>query len=318
MLGEVHAEGWTKVPGVEVIAVADPLDDRAAKLAAKVGAKAYTDWRQALDLAQADLVSVAVPSGYHRMCAVAALEHGCHVLCEKPLAVSLEDGLAIQAAAEASDRKVGVAFCKRFMGQVEKVTELVQSGALGRPLLYRHVSAIEKRFKLWIMDRQLGGGPFVDMFCHYVDQCRVIFGSDPVRVKAAGMTFSQGAPELPGVDSQIDTGALTVEYASGDILLVSLSWGLARGTAGESLEDLLGPAGVLKIGYDNVTLRSPGGEVAEFPGLDTDMYVRQQQYFADAIRQDLPVKTGVADGLLALRVSLAVLESITTGDTITL
>jgi predicted dehydrogenase len=318
MLGEVHAQSWVACPGARLVAIADPIRERAEALAAQIGAQPYTDWHEALARPGLDAVSVVVPSGYHRECTVAALEQGLHVLCEKPLAVTLEDALAIKAAAEASDRKVALGFCKRFMGQVLKTSELVAAGALGRPLMYRHVSGLEVRHKPWIMDRRLGGGPIVDILCHYIDQCRVIYGSDPCRVKASGMHFSAGSPLLPEGESQLDTFSMTTEYASGDVLAVSMTWGLATGMATEVLEDCLGPKGMLKIRGNDITLLQGGGRTTEFKNLPCDMYDLQIAAFADAIRRDAPVAAGVEDGLVALRVSLAVIESITTGQAVEL
>lgn len=318
-LGTVHARNWAQIPGVEVVAIADPIAPRAESLAHELGVpRFFTDYREALALPDLHLASVATPTCFHYECTLAALEAGCHVLCEKPLAMSLDHGREMLARAGAVGRKLAVGFCKRFMGQVETVADLVHSGRLGRPVMYRHVSGWEIRPKPWIMDRHMGGGPLLDIACHYVDQCRVIFAADPVRVKAAGMLFSGGAPELPGADPQLDTFALTVEYESGDVLALSMSWGLPLGVGSESLEDCLGPRGLLKITPDTVTIVTRDGVREVLGNLGTDMYLRQQQAFADAVRGDLPVAADARDGLIALQVSLAAIESIETGEAVAL
>jgi predicted dehydrogenase len=316
-MGKTHGPAWMKVEGARVLAVADPLADRARALAEKVGApRWFTDYREALQVEGLNAASVAVPTSYHRECTEAALDAGCHVLCEKPIALTVADAEAMIAHAQRCGRKLAVGFCKRFMGQVLKVKELVQNGTLGRPVLYRHTSGLEIRYKLWIMDRNMGGGPIVDILCHYVDQCRVIFGSDPVRVKASGLTFSKGAPELPGVDPQVDTFSLIVDYASGDILSVNMTWGLARGVKVGSLEDCLGPRAALKIEPAQVTLQTGGGQEEVFAGLPLDMYEREIADFAAAIRDDRPVAASGADGVMALRVSLAAIEAIQSGESV--
>lgn len=318
-LGTVHAQNWVQVPGVELVAVADPIFSRAEALAEKLGVPSFlADHHQALALPDLHLVSVATPTCFHHECALAALDVGCHVLCEKPLALSMAQGREMLDRAEATGRKLAVGFCKRFMGQVEAVADLVQRGRIGRPVIYRHVSGWEIRPKPWIMDRHMGGGPLVDIACHYVDQCRVIFAADPVRVKAAGMLFSRGAPELPGADPGLDTFALTVEYGTGDVLALSMSWGLPLGVGSESLEDCLGPRGLLRIAPESVTLVTRGGATEVLGDLRTDMYLRQQQAFADAVRHDLPVAADARDGLIALQVSLAAIESIETGNAVAL
>ena len=181
--------------------------------------------------------------------------------------------------------------------------DIVAGGGIERPVMYRFATGWEIRFKPWIMDRRLGGGPIIDLACHYFDQWRFIFESEPVRVKASGMTFSIGAPELLGVEPEMDTATILVEHDSGDVGVISVSWGLPRGTRSGSLEDVLGPAGVISLeGLDKLTLVRSGGEEV-FEGLGNDMYLDQTRAFARAVTEGAPLSTAGADGLTALRVS---------------
>lgn len=314
-LGQTHARHWVQVPGVELLAVADPQADRAQALGEELGVAWSADYQEALAQPGLQAVSIAVPTCYHRQCVEAAIERGCHVLCEKPIALTLADGEAMQQAAERAGVKLAIGFCKRFSRQVETLRDLVQSGAIGRPVLYRHVSGIEVRPKIWIMDKAKGGGPIIDMLCHYVDQWRVIFASEPVRVKAVGVLLSSGSPDLPGVDPQFDTFNVSVEYASGDVGCAMMSWGLPRGVTTDMQEDCLGPHGLLKITGRQITQVARGGESRVFE-LEEQMHLRQLTVFAQAVRGEQPVAASAEDGLIALRVSLAVLQAIETGETI--
>lgn len=316
-LGTVHARNWLTVPEVELVAVADPIEQRAEALGEELGIpRRFTDHEEALQVEGIDAVSVAVPSALHRACSVAAMERGCHVICEKPVAVTMEDALAMKEARESTGVKLAIGFCKRFMEQVRRSAELVQGGTLGRPVIYRHISGWEIRPKPWIMDRVMGGGPVIDIAVHYFDQWRVIFASEPVRVKASGTIFSAGAPELPGVAPGIDSFALSVEYASGDIGVLSMSWGLPLGVTTPTHENIIGPRGAVLIeGSGSMTLKTAEGE-QQFGDLDTDMHPKQLAAFAQAIREDGPVAADIDDGIAALKVSLAALESIETGQAV--
>jgi len=163
------------------------------------------------------------------------------------------------------------------------------------------------------MDKNMGGGPIVDIACHYVDQWRVIFDSDPVRVKAGGIVISEGNPGLPGCHPEVDTFSSIVEYASGDLGSLVMSWGLPMGATSDGLEDCLGPAGVLKVRGNNLTLVTQGGKEETFEKLASDMHPQQLNAFARAIREDMPVVAGGEDGLWALKVSHAMLQSINEG-----
>ena len=313
-MGNAHLTAWAKVEGARLVAVADADGSRARTAAEKHSVAGwFTDIREAIAQDGIDIVSVCLPTCFHRDASEAALRAGKDVLCEKPIALTVADAQAMIDCREETGRKLGIAFCKRHLGQLAKLRELLAEGALGRPVMYRMNGGMEIRFKPWIMDRNGGGGPIVDLCCHYFDQWRWVFGADPVRVMAMGMTFAQGAEELPGVDVQTDTATLCVEYASGDVGVISLSWGLPRGTSAPGPEQVLGPGGVVTIeGFRSLKLTRKGTEEQTFGDFDADLYGLQASAFAQAVREDRPPVTGAEDGLMALKVSLAVLESIET------
>lgn len=318
-LGTVHARSWPHVPDIRLVSVADLREDRALKAKDEFGFDGcFTDYREALDQPGIDAVSVCVPEYLHRECSVAAMERGYHVLCEKPIALNMEDAEAMVAARDRTGMKLAFGFCKRFMQQIHVTRDLIQSGRIGRPCVWRHVSAWERRPKMWIMDRRFGGGPVIDFCCHYFDQWKLIFGGTPVRVKAAGMTFSWGAEELPDIEPETDTASFTVEYDTGDIGMMSITWGLPRGVTTPGLEDILGPGGAITVhGQTKLTVKTRAGEEV-LDDLDADMYRKQVEAFAEAIRDDKPVAASAEDAIHALRVSLAVLESIRTGQVVEL
>jgi len=314
-MGRTHLGVWKSVPGAELVAVCDIDQERAEAAKEDFGVgECFALIEDALDQPGIDITSVCLPTYLHRRGAEGAMRHGIHVLCEKPIAMTIADGEAMIAAADECGVKFALGFCKRFMEQTQKARDIVQSGEIGRPAVYRIVSGTEIRFKPWIMDKRMGGGPLIDTACHYFDQWRIIFGSEPVRVMAMGTTFSTGAPELPGMDSEIDTASVLVEFESGDLGLLSLSWGLPRGTSSPSQEDVMGKDGVLRLdGGRKLTLTKQRGDEQVFDGLDADVHPKQVAAFAQAVREDGPVAATGADGLAALRVSLAALESIRTG-----
>lgn len=315
-LGQMHARTWQQVPEARVVAVADPWRERAQALGEELGCQWFADYREALQMKGLNAVSIAVPSAYHYECTMAALARGCHVICEKPIALDITEAREMIREAEKRRLKLAIGFCKRFMQQVQLTHELIQQGRLGRPVMYRHISAWEIRPKPWIMDKHLGGGPIFDISCHYTDQWRVIFGSNPVRVKASGLTIMAQSPDKPDIDPQYDTFAMTVEYESGDIGVLSMSWGLPKGVIGQTLEDCLGPLGLLHIEPRKIELWGPAGLHEIYSALNTDMHPAQLNAFAAAIREDKPVAASGEDGLWALQVSLAALRSIETGEAI--
>ncbi len=319
-LGRKHAECWQQVEGAELAATVDIQEDRAKAAYADFGFPAwFTDYREGLQQPGVDVVSVCVPNYLHSEMSVAAMDLGYHVFCEKPIATTIDGAKAMIAARERNGVKFGVALCKRFWEPGRKIAQLVNDRTIGRPTMYRVVSGIEIRYKSWIHDKVMSGGPLVDIGPHYFDQWRQLFKSEPTTVMAMGQTFSAGAAELAGIDSEIDTATIIVQFASGDIGMLSLSWGLPRGTSTSSVEHIMGPDGVIElIEGERVVLRTREEEETVLERAENDMYVDEIAAFAAAIREDKPPFASGEDGLAALRVSLAALESVKTGQVVKL
>ena len=81
---------------------------------------------------------------------------GRSVLCEKPIAMTVADAEAMIRCRDETGATLGIGFCKRHLPQLAKLRELVQEGAIGRPVMYRMVAGTEIRFKPWIMDAAWG------------------------------------------------------------------------------------------------------------------------------------------------------------------
>jgi len=314
-MGNAHLAAWNTVQDVRLVAVADIDEERAARAQEKHGVSSWhADIRAAIAQDGVDTVSVCLPTYLHREASEAAMRAGRSVLCEKPIAMGLQDAEAMIRCRDETGATLGIGFCKRHLPQLAKLRGLVQEGAIGRPVMYRMIAGTEIRFKPWIMDRRMGGGPIVDMCCHYFDQWRWIFGAEPVRVMAMGMTFAQGAEELPGIEVETDTATMLVEHESGDVGVISLSWGLPRGVGASGGEQVLGAGGVIALqGTKGLKLTRKGGEDEEFGAFEGDLQPRQEAAFAEAVRDGRSPVTGAEDGLVALKVSLAALESARTG-----
>ncbi|MEA3338946.1 MAG: Gfo/Idh/MocA family oxidoreductase [Chloroflexota bacterium] len=131
-MGRNHARVYNEMPEVELAAVAD-LDLALAKEAARLyGARAYTDYRPMLQEIQPTVVSVAVPTQMHCQVALDALEAGCHVLVEKPIAATLEEGRRVIERAAELGRVLAVGHIERYNPAVIELKQRLDDGALGR------------------------------------------------------------------------------------------------------------------------------------------------------------------------------------------
>ncbi len=325
-MGTKHAERWSNLAEVEVAAVVDTIETRADRLAERYRLDGwYTDYRPAVSLPQVDVVSVCVPTGSHAEISIFAAHQGKHVLCEKPIALTLAQVNRMIAAARQNKVKLGLGFMRRYSPITAGLKEWLARGELGRPVMYQAVDAREIRPKLEMHDVEANGGPVIDMGVHLYDGWRTIFDSPPVKVFAQGLKLAQARPELAQIQKiAYDTASIVVHHASGDIGNFVVSWGLPPGVTPPGRPDqIFGPKGLAEVEYgishQEVRLNQSGAEGARVIfSSDQDMYQLEIDDFARTILEDRPPKTPAEDGKAALRVALAALESIKTGQAVSL
>lgn len=173
-----HIAGWQKAEGVEPVAGADINADAVAAFAASHSLNGYTDWRRMLDEEKPDLVSICTPPFLHREMAVECLARGVHVMCEKPMAGTVEDAEALAEAADRADALLMIAFCHRFHGPAMKLKEVIEVGVLGTPLFFRGTfpggrdMSTNHRGKLALA----GGGALMDNGSHALDLYTYLMG----------------------------------------------------------------------------------------------------------------------------------------------
>ncbi|MCE9556472.1 MAG: Gfo/Idh/MocA family oxidoreductase [Planctomycetes bacterium] len=190
-----HAQAYAQL-GVKLAAVVDIDSARAAKVASPYpGALALTSWQEVLDRDDVDIVDICTPPSTHREIAVAALDRGKHVVCEKPLAVHLADADAILAAASKSNGKLLVVHQLRYHPQYQRLKWLVENQHLGKIHLVR-VQRYDPPPKhlvaqgVWGRWDLAGGGVLMTKAIHELDLLLWMFGPAK-QVQAMMGTFYQ-------------------------------------------------------------------------------------------------------------------------------
>jgi predicted dehydrogenase len=324
-MGTKHAERWRNVPEAEVVAVADIDGTRAEKLAQTHRLKTwYTDFRLAIGLPDVDVVSVCVPTCDHPEITIFAANRGKHVLCEKPIALTLAAVDQMVAAARQNRIKLGLGYMRRYSPITVELRAWLARGELGRPVMYHAVDVREIRPKREMHDARANGGPIIDMGVHLFDGWRFIFDSPPVQVFAQGLKLAQKRQELADIrEIAYDTASIVVRYASGDIGSFVVSWGLPPGVTPPGRPDhILGPHGLAEvtygITYQEVRVTRSGADAEVLAGSGRDMYQLEIDDFARAILDDRPLTTTAEDGRISLGVALAALKSIQSGRAVSL
>lgn len=313
-MGGQHARAWQAFPGARVVSLYDPDQARCEQLAAAVKAAACTSLEHAVLHPDVTVVSVCTPAACHADTACFALAHGRHVLCEKPLTLTLAEADCMIAAAEKSGCKLATSFQYRGFSRFRRLQELFRAGAFGEPLVLSFSDIREVRPKLAMHRRSMNGGPVIDMVSHYFDLLRFITGDEPTRVYAQGHVFGLGKPRLAAVtDHAIDAAGIEVTTARGHLLRVLVNWGMPEGFPGFGEELAMGPLLCARPRGAKLELRSGQGAVEEdLPPDDGPGPTVRIRDLAAAIAGAPQEVTG-ADGRRALQLSLAALESIETG-----
>lgn len=216
---------------VEIAAIADP-SKRALEAAAAIapGAERFDGIEPLLKLGLDGLV-IATPSALHGQQAIAALEHGMAVFCQKPLGRSEAEARAIVAAAQRSDVLLGVDFSYRHMRGTERIREAIAAGKLGRVyaanLVFHNAYGPDKP---WFYNPELsGGGCVIDLGVHLVDLASLVFES---RVTHVSSRLFRGGKEIAagGARHEVEDFALArLDFASGATAQLACSWNLNAG-----------------------------------------------------------------------------------------
>lgn len=132
-----HIPGWQRDPRCEVVAICDPVEERAREFAGRFDIPlASDDWQQVVGDSSIDVIDVCTPSATHFMLATAGLEAGKHVLCEKPVAYDYRETRRLAALARAKGLKTKLGFTFRYSPGVQYAKSLIDEGFTGRPLIF--------------------------------------------------------------------------------------------------------------------------------------------------------------------------------------
>jgi predicted dehydrogenase len=258
--GRVHQDAWRAVPGVEVAAICDPAPAvRRAARAEKVAA--YADPGEMLDAVPLDAVSICSPPVFHAPLALACLERGLDVLCEKPLATNGRAALRMAQAAARTGRTLLLATKFRHVPDLAAARELIAAGEIGEPVAFEidFSSMVDMRGR-WNARRALaGGGVIIDNGCHAFDIVSYLFGT-VTRVHATRLKPVQDIPVE-------DSATILVGVGRGLVGRIDLSWSLQTGR--ETYVTIYGSRGTIEVGWRGSRLKVAGKPVREIgPGYD--------------------------------------------------
>lgn len=324
-MGQGHVNGFREHPGVEVVAAADVNEQRLQSAGERLKVPAlYTSAEEMLRKEALDIVSVATPNKYHKPLTLLALKAGCHVLCEKPMAMNAAEAREMLLAARKARKRLMINFSFRFTPQSWALKKEVENGLLGKVYFARTVWMRRRGmpgFGGWFGQKALaGGGPLIDLGVHRLDLALWLMGH-PKPVWVMGTTGNHIAAPIAAREKKAfdveDFAAGHVKFEDGSTLEIEASW------AGNIKENDLMETRIL--GSKGGLVQRNVGEGYEFDaemyfernGVQCDMKphtpvpgVRCSMYhFADSILSGKPnIATG-EEGLIVMQLLDAIYES---------
>lgn len=314
--GAKHAAWWNERPDARVLSVFDPDETRCRETAENVGARAFGDAIEAMEAEGVHVVSVCSPVSFHREHTVAAAERGLHILAEKALALTLEDGEKMIEAAERNNVMMAVHLQHRLSPHSQHLKALFDDGEFGAVLMGRFDNIAGIRPKRSMHRRSMNNGPVLDMTPHFTDLMRFLTGCEAKRVTATGHIFGADKPGLADIeDLAIDSAEMLVEFDGGHSLSMRVAWGLPDGFGMRAGQWLVGPHGYAQLVGKQMVIKTSGREEHLDPRTSGSECVDN---LAEAIQGREKISATGKDALESLRVSLAALESIKTGQPVSI
>jgi predicted dehydrogenase len=311
-MGRNHARVYSELAEAELVAVSDANGKQAGAIAEKFGVRAYADYREMLEKEKPDAVSVAVPTVLHEEVGMVALEAGAHVLMEKPIAATVEEGQRLIAKAKIVGRQLMVGHIVRFNPAIQALKQKLAAGELGRifQVFCRRAGPFPSRI--------LDVGVVVDLAPHDVDLMRFLTEADPVRV------YAETEQRLHTNHEDLLWGVL--RFADGITGSLEINW-LTPTKVRETL--VLGERGMFRVDdltqdlyfFENELAKNVQWTALEtLKGVSEGSMIRyaiprfeplkaELQAFLKAVQNGTPVPVSGEDGLAALRISMALLES---------
>jgi predicted dehydrogenase len=343
-MGASHAMAYHTMKGFEICGIVS-LGNSKHVLNERLGGgyALYNDYYEALSATQPDAVCISTYPDTHEAYAIKALESGCHVFIEKPLADSVEGAERVAAAAAKAGKKLLVGYILRYHPSWQRFTSLAQD--MGKPLVMRMNLNQQSHGPKWTVHRNLmkSLSPIVDCAVHYIDVMCQMTRSRPIQVSAIGARLTDDIP-----DWNYNYGQLQIRFEDGSIGWYEAGWGPMVSDNAFFIKDVFGPKGSVSIVAKEAGRAGKSDDIdshtktesikvhhAEIDSDDeflrADEWIdlrdepdhqelcnREQRYFLKAIQEDLDLSESTADAVNSLRIAFACDESVKSGEVVKL
>ena len=343
-MGASHAMAYHSIDGFQICGLVSTAKSKEI-LNNKLGGgyPLYSDYESALATVKPDAVCISTYPDTHERFALQALEAGCHVFIEKPLADSVAGAERVAAAAKKAGKKLVVGYILRHHPSWERFIQLAQQ--LGKPLVMRMNLNQQSHGHMWSVHKSLmkSLSPIVDCGVHYIDVMCQMVRSRPVQVNAIGARLTE---EIPA--GNYNYGQLQIRFEDGSVGWYEAGWGPMISETAFFVKDVIGPKGSVSIVAKQAGGAGKSSSVEahtktesirfhhaaldkqdEFVAADDwinledepdhqELCNREQRYFLRSIQEDTDLTDHVQDAVNSLLIVFACDESVRTGQVVSL
>lgn len=308
--GMIHAVNFAKnVPGAKIVAMVDPaketLDNACAELGGVTG---YSSHAQALQDPDIDALVIVSPTKFHKDIVIAAAEAKKHILCEKPMAMSVTECDEMIAATKKNGVILQIGFMRRFDSGFIRAKNVVDSGEIGDVVMIRSNTRGPSVPQPWMYDIKKSNGPLAEVNSHDIDAMRWFAGSEFKTIYAIGGNYRcpDAKKEYPDF---YDNVIVAATFENGIQGMFDGAQGV--GYAYDARMEILGTKGCVFIGRlegDSVVTCTAGDRkgvrplVESWRSLFKDAYLGEDVAFIESIRTGTAPKVTGHDGKMAVKV----------------
>jgi UDP-N-acetylglucosamine 3-dehydrogenase len=306
-----YAAALAGLEAADFVGITDREAARGREAAERLGVGCFEEAESLFEAV--DAVVVCSENRYHARDAISALERGVHVLCEKPIATTVEDARAMIRASEAAGRQLRTAFPVRYLPAIVRAREVVRSGGVGRVLAINATNHGQIPGG-WFLDPEAsGGGAVMDHTVHVADLLRWMLGVEVGSVYAEVGTFFGAEGIDDGAILTLELEGAADSFAEGTFATIDPSWSRGDGfpTWGDVTLRITGTSGVLDVDPFARPLRTFHHETGDTSWAYTgeDMNALMLNDFLRGVAEDDPAGASGEDGLRALEIVLAAYAS---------
>lgn len=315
-MGSTHAAAWAETDARIVGFVAETVEE-AQPIAQQYGAKVFADYAALLD--EVDVVDICTPTHLHVPMILEAAAKGKHIICEKPLALNVDDALKAVRACRQAGVHLFVAHVVRFFPEYALAKQIIDQGQIGRIATLRLLRGSyrpKKPVGNWFLDESKSGGILMDLMIHDLDYARWVAGDVESVFARKVSAVHQGSP--------VDYGLVVLKHRNGAISHVAGAWAYPPPTFRTRFE-LSGDQGMIEFDsqatspIESLIIRPhseapdvglPSSPVRESP------YTTEIKEFYTALKEGKTPRVTAEDGLAAVQIAAAAVQSAHSGQVV--